>query len=127
MTARSESRGDMQLGLADTLRQSGSCLGQLAHTLLELEDCVLAAADPSSSTAAETRTLQSLDYIKQATDDIAGLLLRLAESVPDTATVSRNAVIEPMKLQALRRRIAQDISGEKIDRTLFEGKEIELF
>lgn len=127
MIAPSQSKVDERVSLAVCLQRTSRCLAQLGHTILELERGLLDAADPTYTAFDQTQGLQSLDFLKQATDDIAALLQRVAETVPDCTSVNQTDVVDPMKLRELREVIGQYDTADKSNLTLFSGEEIEIF
>ena len=123
----SQSTGDAHVSLGACLQRTGYCLTQLGHIILELERGLLDGGDTDDTAFKRTQSLQSLDFLKQATDDIAALLKRVADTVPDCESLSQSDVIGPMKLRELREAIGEYDSTDTGTHTLFTGKEIEIF
>lgn len=127
MIAPSQSTGDAHVSLGACLQRTGFCLTQLGHSILELECGLLDGGDTDDTAFNRTQSLQSLDFLKQATDDIAALLQRVADTVPDCVSLSQADMIGPMKLRELREAIGQYDAADTGTHTLFTGKEIEIF
>jgi hypothetical protein len=88
--------------MAQVLRQAGACLTQLSGKILDLEHALWRAHPPLDERTVAADALQSIDFMKQASDDLAALLDRLGDAAPLSLTVSEIDVIAPMKLEALR-------------------------
>jgi len=91
-----------QIPMAQVLRHAGTCLTQLSEKILDLEHVLWGAHAPLDEHTLPADALQSIDFIKQASDDLAALLDRLGDVAPLSLTVSEIDVIAPMKLEALR-------------------------
>ncbi|PJI84938.1 hypothetical protein BC777_2931 [Yoonia maricola] len=117
----------LQLGLAQTLRQTGRSVMQLGEIVLDLEHQILDDYRQVPQAAGRVQNLQALDFLKQATDEIAALLDRLADATPEGLTVGRANISDPMKLQDLRDAICQTETLTKQQDRQKSHEEIELF
>ncbi len=127
MSAPSQSSDDEHVLLADTLRRTGQCVYGLGQKVLHLERQFLDHHTPIGNLAEATQGLQAIDFLKQATDDIAALLDRLADAMPSSPTMVRAEVFEQMKLQELRDVIGSACPKSEKEGILRSNKEIELF
>jgi hypothetical protein len=89
--------------VVQVLRQTGTCLKNLSEKILDLECEIWSAKAVLGEPEFQLTALQSLDFLKQASEDLAALLERVAEAVPLSIVASDLDVIAPMKLEALRR------------------------
>ena len=106
------------------LRQTGSCLKHLSEKILDLECEIWSVKAVRGEPDFQLNSLQSLDFLKQASDDLAALLERLAEAVPMSIVVSDLDVIAPMKLEALRKVV---VASEGDLSACAKQEEVELF
>lgn len=118
---------DGQVRLADTLRRTGGCVSQLGLKVLDLERQILDCNGRLNDLADAAEGLQALDFLKQATDDIAALLDRMADATPASATLVCADIFQPMKIQELRDAIASDDPSPRQEGTPFSSQKIELF
>ena len=116
-----------EIAVSIILRRTGLCLAHLGTHILNLEQQVLGDRNQTDAGLHHTATLQSFDFLRQATDDIALMLARLADAVPSAPKVSRVDVIGSMTLQELRDAInvLDDVPLEEL--ALFTGKTVEVF
>ena len=122
-----EEATDREIYLADLLRRTGISIGHLGQTVLDIEHHIMEGAGASGLALETVRDLQALDFLKQATDDIAALLDRVAEAIPQTISVRRSDLIDPMKLEELRDAIGSGGHTVSSDVAASREREIELF
>jgi len=115
------------IALPIILKRTSLCLSQVNLRILALEQQVMLSCDEPFDPLSHTTTLQSFDFIKQATEDIASMLVRVSDVVSNNTEVSRAAVLDPMSLQELRDAIGYHTTDGTDDITLFKGKTVELF
>lgn len=116
-----------EIPLREVLQRTGIGLTQLSEKILDLEHAIWGAQTALDAPLEHGNALQTLDLLKQATDDLAGLLDRLGNAVPYSLGVSEIDVIAPMKLEALRRIVS---SSSNVLQTSDQGtqqEEVELF
>lgn len=113
-----------QIPLAQVLQQTETCLNQLSERIIDLEHRIWGMQASLGTSAPEMAGLQSLDFVKQAVDDLAAMLGRISDTVPPTLVVPEIDVIAPMKLEHLRKLIG---TVEVELATITSPKEVELF
>lgn len=118
---------DGQVRLAHALRRTGGCVSQLGLKVLDLERQILDSDGRLNALSDATEGLQALDFLKQATDDIAELLDRMADATPASATFVCAEVFKPMKIQELRDAIACDNPTPRQEGSRSSSQKIELF
>lgn len=116
-----------EIPLTQVLQRTGTCLTQLSEKIIDLEHAIWGAQNQRGEPAVQANALQSLDFLKQATDDLAALLDRLGNSVSLSLTVSEFDVVAPIKLEALRKVVGTTESGPKTTDRLSKQQEVELF
>lgn len=116
-----------EISLPFVLERTGQCLAHLSARILTLERRVLDSCSETDAALPDPETLQSFDFLNQATDDIASMLARLAEAVSPSSEVSRIDVIDTMKLQELRTAISFLDSDRLEEMAAFSDKKIEIF
>lgn len=116
-----------EVPLSRVLQQTGTCLTQLSGKILAMEHEIWGAQTPIGEPAVQANALQSLDFLKQATDDLAALLERLGDSVPPALSVSEFDVIAPMKLETLRQIVSTNANTLKTSYQRTKHEEVELF
>jgi hypothetical protein len=111
---------------SDILSGTSEFMKLLTKTILELENHILAKNGAERPVEGSAEHLQSIDYIRQATEEVALTLARMAVAIPHQ-TLARDVILHPIKLQELRDCIDYvDGPHPKADR-LFERQKIELF
>lgn len=113
-----------EIPLAQVLQQTGTCLNQLSERILDLEYSIWGMQAPLGAPTPEISSLQSLDFVKQAVDDLAAMMDRLGNAVPPSLVVSEIGVIAPMKLENLRKIIG--VEGNELGARNSQD-EVELF
>jgi hypothetical protein len=115
------------VSLRQVLQQTGTCLTQLSEKILDLEHTIWEVPTPLGEPVVQANALQALDFMKQATDDLAALLERLGNAVPPAFEVSEIDVINPMKLEILRQIISTNANDVNTADNRTEKQEVELF
>lgn len=118
---------DDSIDLAEALCRTASCIARLGQVIMELEDQLLGDNGSSKLAVAQLPGLQGIDYLKQATDDIAAVLLHLANVAPQTAVVSRTRLDKTIKLQEMRDAIGHGELPAAAEQTAFSTTEIDIF
>lgn len=118
-------RADVALPVV--LQRTSFCLSQISLRILALEQHVIQGNDQTDHSSVNATALQSFDFIKQATEDIASMLDRLADTVSQNAEVNRAHVLDLMSLQELRDVIGVHGTDDKSNIAFFTGKTVELF
>ncbi|KQB95396.1 hypothetical protein AL073_16220 [Loktanella sp. 1ANDIMAR09] len=116
-----------EVSLSQVLQQTGTCLTQLSEKILDLEHTIWGVPTPLGEHVTHANALQALDFMKQATDDLAGLLERLGNAVPPAFAISESDVISPMKLEILRQVISTNANDLNAVENHMEKQEVELF
>jgi len=126
MNAMAERMKQDDHSFSDILSGTSDFVNLLTQTILDLENHILAEKGAAGQDKGSAGHLQSIDYIRQATEEVALTLARMAEAIPHHA-LDRDVILRPIKLQALRDCI-DNVDGPhpKSDR-LFERQTIELF
>lgn len=127
MMAPGQSGSDVLISVPVTLRRTGACVHRLGQAVLELEQQIIDIDATAQVAAKDVTGLQVLDRLKQATDDVAAFLDRLADLVPASTAVDRAALIDPLKLEELRDAIGDGRPPEEQQKIMMSGKAIELF
>ncbi|WP_157058972.1 hypothetical protein [Loktanella sp. 5RATIMAR09] len=99
----------------------------MSEKILDLEHTIWGVPTPPGEPVMQANALQALDFMKQATDDLAGLLERLEKAVPSTVNVSEIEVIAPMKLEVLRQIITTNANALNAADNHAEKQEVEIF
>lgn len=116
-----------RLVLSSVLHQTAGCLEQLTQTILNIEHQLFSDNNPTDPPLTEANALQSLDFLKQATEDIAAMLARLGDAAPQSTEINAMDVLAPMKLQKLRDAIGGQGGDPKTYHTFTTYEEVELF
>lgn len=124
MSIQPHSSQNVEIPLSQILQQTGICLAKLSEKILDLEYRIWGMQAPLGASTSEMSGLQSLDFVKQAVDDLAAMLDRLGDAVPPSIAVSEIGVIAPMKLEELRGIIG--IASNQLDAAAPQ-EEVELF
>lgn len=126
MNAKAEKMRPGDHSFSDILSGTSDFMDLLTQTILELENHILAENGAEGQGEGSTGHLQSIDYIRQAAEEVALTLARMAGAIPHHA-LDFDVILHPIKLQALRDCIENvDCPHPKADH-LFERQTIELF
>ena len=116
-----------RIDLSCVVHRTAGCLAQLTQTIISVEHQVLSGNRPADPSLTEANALQALDFLKQATEDIAAMLARLGDAAPQPSEINAIDVLAPMKLQKLRDAIEGKGGGPKPDYIFTTNEEVELF
>ena len=127
MNVMSDDHIKKQIGLPIVLQRTGHCMGVVGRIILDLEQQIFVDLDQSKIQLTDAKALQSIDFLKQATDDLAALLSRLAHAAPQSLSVDQAALLDPISVQSLREMIGEYDESQTDEGTVFKAQEIELF
>lgn len=115
-----------EYGIRHVLYGTSDFVHRLMNAVLALEDSILAENRLDHEGSRPPVQLQSIDYIRQATEEVALTLSRLAEAVTDHP-LDGDVILGPIKLDALRNCIAHSATSTEKPDLPTERNRIELF
>lgn len=118
--------GQLQ-SVASLLRNTSHAMQDLHELIQDIELKLLGGTVGTHPTPTGNRTLQTVDLLSQSIHEIETLLLRLSSTLPPTNMIMRSDIIEPIRLEHLRRIIAEGLGEEPRKTEVSTGASIVLF
>ncbi len=100
--------------VANVLMNASAAVRVTNEIVRDLELHLLQPVDATQGNPVALKDLQSMDMLTQSLQEIETLLTRLAKAMPNSVFVSQTDVIDPIRLEYLRRMIG-DETGARYD------------
>jgi hypothetical protein len=113
--------------VSSVLRNTGVMMQILQETIQDVEMRLLEKTIPTQAEATPSSSLQVIDLFSQSIVEIALLLDRLSNALPETVVVDVSQVIDPIRLEKLRSVIGDGADPHLIDAKSKSLTDISLF
>ncbi|MCK0095582.1 hypothetical protein MWU60_08360 [Yoonia sp. F2084L] len=94
--------------VANVLMNASAAVRVTNEIVRDLELHLLQPVDATQGNPVSLKDLQSMDMLSQSLQEIETLLTRLAKAMPNSVFISQTDVIDPIRLEYLRRMIGDE-------------------
>lgn len=113
--------------VANVLMNASAAIRATNEIVQDLELRLLQPIDVKKGNHAASKDLQSMDVLAQSLQEIEALLARLAQAVPDQVFIPQADVIDPIRLEHLRRMIGDETGADHKTKGPVNAADISLF